>query len=296
MRPAASGMAEAMVYVDIVSEANLDLVGASTPVARRVELVDVNLKTDPPESKVVASMPVAAGKARLAYRGSHLRLVGINKDLGNGASVPLTLMFKSADGKEVRASVDAQVRGLLTPQQMPAVVSRDPEPAARNRIRQVEIAANPAVEVSGRVRRAVMAVRYARSPSAVLVCPCLPSGTRRHPVAFGDLDFVGNFGGMREHDGRRAVFLLRQLHGALDLGWVQTRGRPLCVPRWMRVKTLGSSVARSASAVTTQSVTGCRPFFRISTTSKAVHAAVPVNTISIGRMPRLRPPCSGAPR
>jgi copper(I)-binding protein len=132
MRPAASGMAEAMVYVDIVSEVSLDLVGASTPVARRVELVDVNLKTDPPESKVVASMPVAAGKTtRLAYRGSHLRLVGINKDLGNGASVPLTLMFKSADGKEIRASVDAQVRGLLTPQQMPAVVSRDPEPAAR---------------------------------------------------------------------------------------------------------------------------------------------------------------------
>ncbi len=132
MRPAASGMAEAMVYVDIVSDANLDLIGASTPVARKVELVDVNLKTDPPESKVVASMPVAAGKTtRLAYRGSHLRLVAINKDLGNGASVPLTLMFKSADGTEVRASVDAQVRGLLTPQQMPAVVSRDPQPAAK---------------------------------------------------------------------------------------------------------------------------------------------------------------------
>lgn len=135
LRPAAAGMAEALVYVDIVSEANLQLVGASTPVAGKVELVEVKLSTDPPEAKVVPSMPVPAGKTtRLAYKGSHLRLVGITRDLGNGTAVPLTLMFKSADGKDVSATVDAQVRGLLLPQQMPAVTAKDPEPAARDAV------------------------------------------------------------------------------------------------------------------------------------------------------------------
>src|SRR6266550_91539 len=63
----------------------------------------------------------------------------------------------------------------------------------------------------------------------------------------------------------------------------------------MRVKTLGSSGARVASASTTQSVIACRAFFRIHTTSNAVHAVVPAKTSSIGRGPRLRPPASAAP-
>jgi len=128
MRPAAAGMAEARVYVDIVSEAELVLVGASTPVARKVELVEVTTKGDQSEEKVVASMPVPAGKmTRLAYRGSHLRFVEITRDLGNGTTVPVTLAFKSPDGKEVTATFNAQVRGLLTPQQLPAMVAKDPE-------------------------------------------------------------------------------------------------------------------------------------------------------------------------
>ena len=131
MRPAAAGMAEAQVYVDIISEAKLELVGASTPFAKRVELVEVNLAKEPPESKVVTSILVPAGKTtRLAFKGSHLRLVGITKNLGNGTAVPMTLAFKSTDGKEVTATIDAQVRGLLLPQQMPAVVTKEMEPAA----------------------------------------------------------------------------------------------------------------------------------------------------------------------
>ncbi len=119
-------MAEAKVYVDIASATDLVLVGATTPVARKVELVDVTIKGDQSESRVVASMPVPGGKmTRLAYRGSHLRLVDINKDLANGTVVPVTLAFKSPDGKDVTAQFDAKVRGLLLPLQMPAVVDKD---------------------------------------------------------------------------------------------------------------------------------------------------------------------------
>jgi len=133
LRPAAGGMAEALAYVDITSDSDLELVGASTPFAKKVELVLVTIKDNvPAEPKVVDSLPVPAGKTtRLAYRGSHLRLVEITKSFGNGTAVPLTLLFKSRDGKEVTAAVDAQVRGLLLPQQMPAVVGKEPEPPAK---------------------------------------------------------------------------------------------------------------------------------------------------------------------
>src|SRR5581483_554152 len=63
----------------------------------------------------------------------------------------------------------------------------------------------------------------------------------------------------------------------------------------MRVKTRGTVSARVASASTTQSAIGWRALRRISTTSNAVHAAVPASTISIGRRPTSRPPSSGGP-
>jgi copper(I)-binding protein len=132
LRPAAVGTSEALAYVDIRSTADLDLVGASTPFAKKVELVLVSTSKDPPESKVVPSIAVPAGvTTRLAYRGSHLRLVEITKNFGNGTSVPLTLAFKSPDGREVTATIDAQVRGLLLPQQMPTPMTKGSEPAPK---------------------------------------------------------------------------------------------------------------------------------------------------------------------
>jgi periplasmic copper chaperone A len=123
MRPVAAGMPDAQVYVDITSTVDLLLVGGTSPVASKVELVEVKMKNEQPDAIVVTSMPVPAGRTtRLAYRGSHLRLVGINRDLANGNTVPVTLAFKSADGTDIAASFDAQVRGLLLPRQMPAPI------------------------------------------------------------------------------------------------------------------------------------------------------------------------------
>jgi copper(I)-binding protein len=130
MRPAAAGMSEAQIYVDIVSDTDLVLVGATTPVARKVELVEVAVPGEPSDGKVVASMPVPGGKmTRLAYRGSHLRLVEITKDLVNGTLVPVTLDFKTPDGKAMTAKFEAQVRGLPLPRTMPAEIKPiEPDP------------------------------------------------------------------------------------------------------------------------------------------------------------------------
>jgi copper(I)-binding protein len=62
-------------------------------------------------------MSVVPGKAtRLAYRGDHLRLIDLAKTVGNGDTVPVTLKFRDASGRESTASTDIVVRGLLRPQ------------------------------------------------------------------------------------------------------------------------------------------------------------------------------------
>jgi copper(I)-binding protein len=125
MRPAPAGAETARVYVDIESSKALDLVGATTPVARGARIVVVRQIDDPASEVIVKSLPVQAGTTtRLAYRGNHLRLTGVLRDIGNGDPVPLTLTFRDARGKQTRATTNVLVRGLLTPQHMPDA-SRD---------------------------------------------------------------------------------------------------------------------------------------------------------------------------
>jgi copper(I)-binding protein len=114
LRPAYAGQAAAMVYVDIESTRALKLVGASSPVARAAELVLVEPPgSDPSKHKVVRELPVAAKQAtRLAYLGSHVRLLDIRQDLKPGDAVPLTLTFADGKGKQETRTTEAKVRGI----------------------------------------------------------------------------------------------------------------------------------------------------------------------------------------
>ena len=112
MRPALAGQARARSYVDIKSAAALTLTGASTPVARAVEFVMVS-GTDGAEEIVVATVPVAPGTpTRLAFRGNHLRLLDVNRDLWNGEQFPITLRFADAQGGAIAATATVVVRGF----------------------------------------------------------------------------------------------------------------------------------------------------------------------------------------
>jgi copper(I)-binding protein len=115
MRPAVEG-ANARVYVDIKSDANVDLVGATTPVAKRVEIVQVRTVGDPSTEKVVKKYAVPGGTTtRLAYLGDHLRLVGVKRALDNGDPVPVRLRFVDDKGKRFEVETNVTVRGLTLP-------------------------------------------------------------------------------------------------------------------------------------------------------------------------------------
>ncbi len=120
MRPARAGQDSARAYVDIASDMPLTLTQATTPDARAIEIVRVAPGGSAADEVVVTTMPVTPGTpTRLAFRGSHLRLVGLNRDLGNGDRVPVTLHFADTDGRVIRASVEVGVRGFTVPAAAP---------------------------------------------------------------------------------------------------------------------------------------------------------------------------------
>jgi copper(I)-binding protein len=114
MRPAYAGQAQAMVYVDIRASEPLRLVAARSPAAKRAELVVVDPPGAPPDQhRVVPELPVSgSGVTRLAYLGSHVRLLDVGEDLYAGRSLVLELEFVDARGKRHRASTEAVVRGI----------------------------------------------------------------------------------------------------------------------------------------------------------------------------------------
>jgi copper(I)-binding protein len=115
MRPALAGQARARAYVDIRSDTALTLTSAETPVARAIEFVTVS-GSNGAEETVVPTVPVAPGTpTRLAFRGNHLRLLEINRDLLNGEQFPVTLRFTDTQGGAVNATAMVVVRGFTVP-------------------------------------------------------------------------------------------------------------------------------------------------------------------------------------
>ncbi len=115
LRPAAAG-ADARAYVDIDSDVPLTLVGATSPLARSVEIRVVTRLDGVDPGRPVQRLRVVPGTpTRLAYKGNHLLLRRLAQDVNNGTPVPVMLMFRDAAGHRIAAQADLLVRGLYAP-------------------------------------------------------------------------------------------------------------------------------------------------------------------------------------
>ncbi len=125
MRPVRAGTASAGVYVDITTDIPLTLVGATSPMAKSVVIVEVDPKPDgTSDEKVVKEWKLPGGKeTRFAYNGSRFDLLGIAADLAPGVSVPMTLIFSEGPDKRQSVDIDVLVRGVILP-------PKEPEPKA----------------------------------------------------------------------------------------------------------------------------------------------------------------------
>lgn len=96
-------------YVTIESTSDDTLIGASTPVAKRVMIHAVEKDGDVSRMKHVEALELPAGQqVTLAPGGMHLMLMGLQDKLSEGTAFPMTLRFEIAG----EITVDVSVLGI----------------------------------------------------------------------------------------------------------------------------------------------------------------------------------------
>ena len=94
---------------------DVSVTGVSTPIAGRVELHTMSMQDGRMQMRPLDALDIPAGERRtLARGGDHLMLFDI-APLEPGNLVPLTLTYRTADGREATLDVEAEIRPLGDP-------------------------------------------------------------------------------------------------------------------------------------------------------------------------------------
>lgn len=106
-----------VVYLTIVNGGGPDrLVGATSPVAAKVEIHESFVESGVAKMRGVTALPIEPGKpVSLAPGGYHMMLMGLNQSLAQGDVFPIVLDFETAG--RVAAAVIVQAAGSSAPTQ-----------------------------------------------------------------------------------------------------------------------------------------------------------------------------------
>ena len=100
-------------FMTLKSDKPTRLVSAESPAAKIVELHEMKMDNNVMRMQAVSGLDIVPGKPTELKPGSyHVMLIDLVKPLAPGDKVPLTLLFKGADGKDVRQQVQAEVRDM----------------------------------------------------------------------------------------------------------------------------------------------------------------------------------------
>ena len=113
VRASAPGQSAASVDLSITNMQAAILTGASSPVARSVELHSMSHQDGMMKMREVDSIQLPAGKTlALGASGYHLMLIGLKAPLKPGDRVPLTLHLKFANKPQVQVLLHVEVKPL----------------------------------------------------------------------------------------------------------------------------------------------------------------------------------------
>jgi len=99
-------------FMTITSTTEAKLVGAASPVAKMVEIHESMMHGSTAHMQEVAAVALPAGKAvSLKPGGHHVMLMGVDKPLKPGDTVPITLTIEEK-GKRSKVEVKATVRPI----------------------------------------------------------------------------------------------------------------------------------------------------------------------------------------
>ena len=110
VRTAVPGQSGTGAFMTLTAKDGAKLVGASSPVAGVTEVHEMNMDGDVMRMRAVPALDLPAGKAvQLKPGGYHVMLMELKRALPKGASVPLTLTLKDANGKESKLELKLPV-------------------------------------------------------------------------------------------------------------------------------------------------------------------------------------------
>lgn len=108
-------------FMTLTAPQGARLVEASSPVAGTVEVHEMKRDGDVMRMRAIAALELPAGRAvKLQPGGYHVMLMGLKQTLNAGDTVPLTLVFETADRKRETVEVKAPVRPLASGSAAPA--------------------------------------------------------------------------------------------------------------------------------------------------------------------------------
>jgi len=111
VRSTVPGQTVAGAFMKLESSVPASLVGASSPIASRVEIHETVMKDNMASMRAVDKIDFGPGKpAVLKPGGYHVMLFDIAKPLKKGDTVPLTLDFVEKGGKHTSVGIRAEVR------------------------------------------------------------------------------------------------------------------------------------------------------------------------------------------
>jgi len=114
VRSPAPGQKVAGAYMELVSDATVTLVGASSPAAARVELHSMTLEAGVMKMRPVENIALPPGKTvKLEPGGLHIMLLELKRPLKEGDKVPLALSIRHA-GTATQVKVEATVRAAAS--------------------------------------------------------------------------------------------------------------------------------------------------------------------------------------
>ena len=113
VRASVPGQKATGAFMTLTAPAATQLVGASSPAAGITEVHEMAMQGDVMKMRAIESLALPVGRpVQLKPGGYHIMLLDLKAPLAQGATVPLTLLFKDAAGKPSSVELQVPVRAV----------------------------------------------------------------------------------------------------------------------------------------------------------------------------------------
>ena len=111
VRATAPGQKVAGGFMNLTADTDMTLVGGTSPVSKTFELHFMKMENGVMEMRQMKEIALPKGKTVSLEPGElHVMFIGLKGQIKPGRRVPMTLFIKSADGREQKLAVEAEVR------------------------------------------------------------------------------------------------------------------------------------------------------------------------------------------